>query len=175
MRQLLLILMFSALLCSGSAVAKKNAKDSDFPYIIKKIKKSTKKRAYVDNGWKGDVKCIRADIKAKEDLGDTEFYVKAYFYDKNKKLVEEYSGPAKVSDDWKNYRSIPDYLHPNKIYDVYFPITDKIEKGKYKWKSVVVVFGDSNRAVADVYKGDSVLNYDFPEKELVKKNATEKN
>ena len=170
MKRLSMILIFlMSTACIGKAIAKQNKNDSDVPYVIRKIKKSTKKRAYVENAWRGDVPCIRVDIRTKEDLGNAKFYVKAYFYDKKKKLVYKYQQPAEVSDDWKNYKSIPDYLKPRKIYDVYFPITDKIKKGKYKWKSVVIVFGGPNQAVADVYKSGNILDYTFPEKNLLKK------
>ncbi len=167
MRKTMWVVFISLVLCGRLAIAA----DEDVPFEIGKIKFATLRRAYVDNGWGGYVKCVQVDVWVKRDIAKRKVFARAYFYDKEGNLVENYQAPPQVSDDHKQYRSIPSFFEPGKKYDVNFPISSKIEKGKYKWQSMVVVFGDDQQAVAEVFKGTRVADYAFPEKELVLKTG----
>jgi len=139
------------------------------PYVIKKIKKSIKLRAYVDNAWQGNVQCIQANLRVAKDLGGAKFYVKAYFYDDKKNKIAEYRSPSQVSDDHHQYYSIPAILAPGKTHEAYFPIPAGIKKGARKWRQVLVVFGDAEYATAELYpnRGLKIAAFDFPEKKIV--------
>ena len=47
---------------------------------------------------------------------------------------------------------------------VYFPITSRASEGKDKWARVIVVVGEGNRAVAEIYPADDITAYEFAEK-----------
>ena len=172
MKNILLALNFLILICSGSAIAQEKKSGLDNPYRIDRLKKQGVSGVWIDKAWRRNLQCIQADLyvtrKVKED---TKFYVRAYFYNRERKLVHTYKRPSQASRSWESDSgTIPNYLSPKKKYDVYFPITERLKK-EYKWKNVLVVFGDKDKAVAKLYKPGvygKLSDYDFPEKKLIK-------
>ena len=146
----------------------------DNPYVIEKVKEQGMYSAWVDGGWKRSVKCIMAELSTTRELKPTEkFFIKAYFYNKNKDLVHTCTRPDQARrGTGADYIGTPTYFKPKKDYDVYFPIPEKIKDGKYKWDNALVVFGDKEKAVAALErKGalDKMSDYAFPEQEIVQK------
>lgn len=138
------------------------------PFKIKAIRRTTKHVVYVDNGWKNLAPCIEANIQVTQAIEGT-FYVKAYFFDKDKKLLEEQERPTQVSDDYRSYTSVPVVLKPREVNKVFFPIGARAQK----WSKVIIVFGNAQYAVADSNPHEDVASFEFKEKELVLKTRKE--
>jgi hypothetical protein len=135
------------------------------PFEIRDLKRVNKQRAYVDNAWQQNVLCIEAILRTSEDLGAKKPFARAYFFNREKGLVATVPKPAQVSDDHIHYSAMPDVLRPKEIYKVSFPVTAAASvSGKDRWSHVVVVFGEGERAVADIYPSDDINTYTFPEK-----------
>ena len=173
MKNILAALTLIVFVCTGSVFAQGRKHQPNNTYVIEKVKKQGVRWAFVDRAWKRDALCIRADIYVTHALKeDTKFYAKAYFYNKDKKIMHVYAKPALAKKgQGEDYTTLPGYLVPNQKYEIYFPITEKIKSKTYKWENSLVVFGDENKAVAKLYKTGGfgkIKDYDFYEKNLIK-------
>ncbi len=169
---LLRVSLLLGLVCAiGTAAWAADAPATPNPYEIRKIQRGIKKIAYVDNGWRNSVPAILAELRVNSDIGDAKPFARAYFFDRDNKLVHEFKGPVQASDDHKNYTSLPAIFKPREGYEVCFPISDKATQRGEKWARVVVVFGDANSAVAECYPKDELAKFDFPEKTTVLKGS----
>ena len=77
--------------------------------------------------------------------------------------------PTSVSFGNRESFQSPEIFKPGKKYTVYFGISEGIQRGKDKWKHVIVMFGDRENAVAEIYPKGDIAPFDFPEKDLVLK------
>jgi len=141
------------------------------PYEIKVIQKVVKSIAYVNNGWKDSAPCIQAELRVNREIGNSKPYARAYFFDRDNKLVQRYSKPSETSDDHRNYTAMPDIFKARQVSKVCFPIGDKATQQGEKWARVIVVFGGAEFATAESYPKDDISKFDFPEKGLALKSA----
>jgi len=166
MKITLLLLGTLATLCAaGRAQA-----PAPFAFEIKNIKRGTNSQVFVDKAWKRNVPVIEVDVRTHEDLQGKKPFIRAYFYDREKKLILKANAPSPYTVPGKGTVNVPDYLKPKETYLVCFGIPDQALDVQRKWARVLVVFGEGNRAVAEVYPPDGAAPFEFDEKSF----ATEK-
>lgn len=113
---------------------------------------------------------IKVAVQTQEQIYSMHIFAKAYFYDKDKKLIVSMEQPSLVDrNDGTGLSAMPVFFRKNRKEDVYFILPRKIANS-FRW-SVVVVFGDQHGAVASLYSRQNVYieDFDFPEKSLVEK------
>lgn len=159
------VVMLVAMLLSGAS--SHGAEEVKATFQIRTVKRAVKKQVLVEGGWRKDAPCIEATVRTTEDLGSKKAYVKAYFYNRQKEVVAKFDAPVAVSDTFGGAtRTLPDYLKPMEYHDVYFPVTSRASEGKDRWARVIVVLGEGNRAVAEIYPADDITSYEFAEKDF---------
>jgi hypothetical protein len=134
------------------------------PFEIKDIKRGVNAQVYVDQAWKRNVPVIEVNVRTNEDLQARKPFVKAYFYDKDKKLIVKADRPSDYTEGAKGTIRIPDYLKPKETYKICFGITDQALDVHHKWARVLIVFGEGTRSVAEVFPSDDPSLFDFDEK-----------
>lgn len=130
---------------------------------------SSSQYAYINNSWKQNTLCIQVALRVNEDIGRNPPNIKAYFFNKDRELVSEHKHPTSVSFGNRESTQSPERFHPGRKYTVYFGISESIQRGKDKWKHVIVVFGNNEKAAGDIHPKEDINPYDFPEKDLVLK------
>jgi hypothetical protein len=133
-------------------------------FEIKNIKRGSNPQVFVDQAWKRNVPVIEVDLRTYEDLQGKKPFIRAYFYDREKKLILKANGPSPYSVPGKGTVKVPDYLKPKETYLVCFGIPDQALDVQRKWSRVLVVFGEGNRAVAEMYPPDDEALFEFDEK-----------
>ncbi len=139
-------------------------------YIIKEVKEAQPGHwILLGLHWVEGLHEIEVKLATDKDLSAIGTYVRAYFYDQDKNLLIKYEQPPaagfKTPDGEVTLFAKPGKFTKDKVVTLYFPITDEIAE---KWKSVVVVFGDSKQAVARVHPGGKLVDYEFDEKQLTR-------
>jgi hypothetical protein len=139
-------------------------------YIIKEVKE-TQPGHWILLGlhWVEGLHEIEVKLATDRDLSAIGTFIRAYFYDQDKNVLVKYESPPaagfKTPDGEVTLFAKPGKFTKNKVETLYFPITDEIAE---KWKSVVVVFGDSKQATGRVHPGGKLADYEFDEKKWVK-------
>lgn len=125
----------------------------------------------VDRSWRKDCpKRIEVKLKVTEDMPSKDAVIKAYFYDKDKKLVYTYEKPCTIWEGTKKgYEEIdlPPVLKKNSVTEVYFALTPEL-MGKFP-KTTLIVFGTRSSAVVKTKNSVNPLDFDFPEKSKIAK------
>ncbi|HRJ71550.1 MAG TPA: hypothetical protein PLS03_04960 [Terrimicrobiaceae bacterium] len=110
--------------------------------------------------------CLEVTARAQEAVRSDQLIAKAYFFDREGKLIADCRRPAKsgaMSD--KNHFEMPVIFPRNQTSRFFFQIPPNVQGGDW---TAVVVFGDRNEAVSACYPStasDFRLNY--PERKLV--------
>jgi hypothetical protein len=123
----------------------------------------------VGDSWVRDPKRIMATVRVKEDAAATGITLVAYFYDKDNQVV----ATSKPNPIWaqtpRGFESVgvPATLQKGKDIDVYFCVSQAIELKK--WKTVLVVFGNSTAVVARSLPTAAYPKLVFPEQDHVVK------
>ena len=139
-------------------------------YIIKEVKE-TQPGHWILLGlhWVEGLQEIEVKLATDKDQSAIGTFIRAYFYGQDKNLLIKYESPPaagfKTPDSEVTLFAKPGKFTKNKVETLYFPITDEIAE---KWKSVIVVFGDSKQAAARVYPAGKLTDYEFDEKALAK-------
>ena len=122
----------------------------------------------VGNGWRKDLpQRMQVSLQVKFDTKASAVFVKAYFFDKDDKLVATYNRPNGI---WISTAhgvaevSLPDTL-PRGVTNVYFALPEDLQAKK--WTSMLVVFGDKTEAVANSVPASALPRLNFPEKTKV--------
>lgn len=160
MKTKLIILCTFAAVCSAARAQAPAA----VAFEIKDIKRGINSQVYVEQAWKRNVPVIEVNLRTNEDLQGKKPFVKAYFYDKDKKLIVKADRPSEYSEPGKGTVRMPDYMKPKETYKVCFGITDQALDVHHKWTRVLIVFGEGNRAVAAVFPSDDPAAFEFDEK-----------
>ncbi|MBE2179052.1 MAG: hypothetical protein IAE97_01075 [Chthoniobacterales bacterium] len=160
-RHLALIIWLSSL---GLAFAQ------DAPFKLKPLRElQSRELIKVGSAWLDSPDRIQTGLRVSSDTDPRSVFIKAYFYDNQNNLIHTYTEPCPI---WtKTARGIeevglPDLLTKGDEAPVYFAITEELKKKK--WKSVVVVFGNSTQVAARCKPQTAYANLEFPEKALVK-------
>lgn len=165
------ILPFAALLLLTLSATAQDANRKRNPYEIINIQTCNKRVGWVDNAWKDFLPCIQAGLRVTQDMGNEKPYVKAYFYDRDNKLVQKDDVPPQVSENYATYVGMPAFFKPMQEQKVFFPISAKATQPNTRWMHVVIVFGDGSSAAAVAYPKADLVPFDFGEKELALKGA----
>lgn len=133
--------------------------------IIKIDKQRQGDWVLVDNGWSQTIPRLKVSIRSLEDIKTADLVVKAYFYDKDKKLLKQYNAPAKARHSERG--TIKDIvfeeeLQRNKEWPLYFPITNDLETAK--WQTVLIVLSDGQSTIIRVFPGGKPEEFEFDEK-----------
>ena len=122
----------------------------------------------VDKGWSQTVPRLKVSIRAVENMKTSGLSVKAYFYDKDKKLIHRDNAPvAARHHDRGAIKDIvfEDELKCNKEWPLYFILSDDLETAK--WQSVLIVVSDGQSTALRVFPGGKPEDFDFDEKSSV--------
>jgi len=154
------------ILCTLTAIVSAVRAQAPAPaaFEIKNIGRGTSSQVYIEQAWKRNAPVIEVDLRTNEDLQGRKPFVKAYFYDKDKKLIVKADEPSQYVQTGKGMMKIPDYLKVRETYKICFGITTQALDTHRKWTRVLVVFGEGNRAVAEVYPPDDPALFEFDEK-----------
>jgi hypothetical protein len=166
------ILLSTLLFLAGvSVLFAQDTPPSGNPFEIKTMQRAVKLLAYVSNAWKSNAPCIQAEVRVTRDIGSTKPYVRAYFFDREKNLLESFKGPVEVSESQNKDTAMPAFFKPHQPYKVCFPITERTTQPGKSWSRVIIVFGDKTYATAECFPKDEMASFDFPEKDLAMKSA----
>ena len=125
--------------------------------------------ALVNDIWTRNVSCVEATLRVNEEIGEARPLIKAYFYNKDRQMVREWTHPTSVCFGRGDFYQAPVIHKAGKKFTVYFAATESIQKGKDKWKHVIVMFGNRDNVTADIHPKEDIQQFDFPEKERVLK------
>ena len=139
-------------------------------YIIKEVKEAQPGHwILLGLHWVEGLNEIEVKVATDKDQSAIGTFIRAYFYDQDKNLLIKYENPpaagSKTPDGEVTLFAKPGKFAKGSVETLYFPITDEIAG---KWKSVVVVFGDSKQAVARVHPAGKLVDYEFDEKQWVR-------
>jgi hypothetical protein len=148
------------------------ASGADVAYHLGSIRDYSSRDLIQVNGiWRKDLsKRILVGLHVSKDTPGNSVFVKAYFYDKDNHLVAACPQPSNIwTGTPRGFESvgIPETISASKPNCVYFALPEDLQEKK--WKSILVVFGDSTRAVAESLPQSAYPRLDFPEKNLVGK------
>ncbi len=142
---------------------KREPRDKDGAYQeIEKVE--NKKRTTL----KKFVPCLTVRIRTDEQIRSSGMVCKAYFYDRDNKLLASlYEPTPKISGGRMPSFPMPFFFKKNDPTDLYFAVPENLQK-RNDWK-VLVVIGDKYEAGARIWPDDGSPNFlEFPEKELVR-------
>ncbi len=129
---------------------------------------SGRANVYVDETWVNGADAVEAKVSASPASPAAGVSIKAYFYTAEGKLIHTADKPSKVNAMNGNTVPNPVNFEAGKKYSFYFGIPGAIQKGKDKWKRVIVVFGKGEHISAKIYPKDDLAKFDFPEKSSIK-------
>jgi hypothetical protein len=136
------------------------------PFEIKSIDRATRAQVYVENAWKQNVPGISVSVRTTKEGGSSNAFINAWFYNKDKEPVAKFDKPAQSAQAGATLAAKPDFWKQNETYTVFFPLTERTQSGKERWRRVIVVFGEGSQAVAQIYPQDEISGYDYPAKEV---------
>jgi hypothetical protein len=168
------LLHFSALLFGGLSLAMAPISSASDQFRITTIAEARSTDLIeVGKAWRKDLpKRLRVSLRVNEEIVASKVQVKGYFYDKDDNLVHTAQKPNAI---WTRTPrgiesvSLPKILEKGKPFDVYFALPEELEAKK--WKTILVVFGDSNGVSAKSRPAAAIERLDYPEKALATKSA----
>jgi|GEM_PF-3399558 len=123
----------------------------------------------VGRNWRKDLpKRIQVTLRVAADTPASKVKVKGYFYDKENNLVYTAQQPNPI---WTRTPrgveevGLPATLKAGKPIEVYFALPEEVTEKK--WKTLLVVFGDSSAMVARSRPAAALDKLSFPESKLV--------
>lgn len=115
-----------------------------------------------------NVTMIKVEVVSAKAVSVADAYVRAYLYDTDKKLLKAHelppTSPCMFVGDTKP-QTMPIMFEAGEPRIFHFPTEGRVE---LPWKSIVVVFGDDEKAVAGVYPSGNPRDFDFPERALLR-------
>lgn len=142
-----------------------NPKQSE-NYVIRGIRRQNAPGfVSTKTGWEWQVKSIevRVQYKGKEKTAPGE--IRAYFYNREGQLLDEFDEPPRRQDENRKYIEAPEYFEKNKTIEAYFPLTPFLEESD--WATVLISFGYGSEYSARTMSGESFEPLEFAEKELL--------
>lgn len=126
------------------------------------------KNIHVDDAWTNNADAVEAKVSASPESPAAGVSIKAYFYSADGKLIHTANEPSDVNA--MNGSTVPKPVNfdTGRKYSFYFGVPAKIQKGKDKWKRVIVVFGKGEQISAKIYPKDDLAKFEFPEKASIK-------
>ena len=119
-----------------------------------------------NTGWENKIKCIKVDVRYKGSESVASANIKAYFYNREGKVVERFPSPPRRQDESGAYIDPLNLFESGEKYEVFFPISNSVEA--QNWKTVLVTFGNQNETAALTEPGvDDLSAFDFDEKKII--------
>jgi hypothetical protein len=109
--------------------------------------------------------CLKVTLRSNQDVKSGEVVGRAYFFDKDKKLISKFSTIPKANHPDGSY-GLPPLLKARTNIEVYVPIETVAKEAK--WRTAILVFGNSAKLAVEEYPRRETMawkTYDFPEKE----------
>lgn len=114
---------------------------------------------------------IEAKIKAEKKVKSQSVYVRAHFFDKDKRLVMSVNSPEYVKRGEYGTYAVPAFFDSGKTENIYFKLPEEL--WNYRGWSVIVIFGDYKGANYLIYPSSGELkDYNFPEQYYVNKKPS---
>lgn len=120
-----------------------------------------------ERAWKTGYPQLCAIVSCRDDINSPTF-LRAYFFDEDKKLVGEIKKPACVWGGGDTFFGAPAKLTRRTELMVMFEVPQDL--ADKKWSRAIVVFGNDSEAVAEADPRSTLDDYAYPEKELVDKS-----
>ena len=170
--QTLLIVSSSLLIPSvlSAEPAAPGAATPDIPVVkVRAIKQVTFDNWIAADGvFRINWPCLKVTLHSTANVTDKETIGRAYFFDKDRKLISKFDKIPNANHPDGGY-GLPPLLKARETADVFVPI-ETIAKEK-KWRNAVLVFGDKRKLTAEVFPRPHTSltwkDFDFPEKEAL--------
>jgi len=166
------LLLFAAAALAATIFPIHASAEEENPFRISYIREaSSADLIKVGRDWRKDLpKRLLVNLRVNKDMPAGGVKVKGYFYDKDFNLIHTASMPNPI---WTNTpKGIQEVLLPGKLekgkpFNVYFALPEAVTEKK--WKTILVVFGDSKAMVARSRPANVIENLHFPEEGTVRK------
>ncbi len=149
---------------SGDAVQIdwKNPKQSA-DFLIRGMKR-TNAPGYiaVKSGWELRIKCVEVKLVYKGAEGGSAATVRAYYYDRQGKLIDRFDRPPRQQDENRKYIAAPEFFPKGETIEVYYPISDFHESSGLS--TVLIAFGKDGDFAVDTMPKTSLEPLAFEEK-----------
>lgn len=138
------------------------------PVIRQIVRYRNANNAWVDKTWKSNLTTLRVRVRLNSGADAGGFFARAYFFGSDGKLLFSHKKPPEVEvRRGQEYVSLPPIWRDNTDYEIHFPVPDDYERGDKRWRTAVVVFGNSGQAVAATFPTTAnPADFEFPEKSL---------
>ena len=103
-------------------------------------------------------------VTVKKTVKAEQLFAKAYFYDRDRKLITKQEKPTPVFRNRKQAHSMPVFFKESENVELAFVLPEKVQSEK-NWR-VLFVFGDKSGAAVKIYPSGIEQAYDFPEADL---------
>ena len=120
-----------------------------------------------DGVWRMKWPCLKVTLRTNENVKKDAGVGRAYFFDKDKKLVSELKNLPNAHHADGSY-GLPPLLKARENIEAYVPIETVTKEAK--WRVAVLVFGHRSKLTAEVYPrrdASGWKDYEFPEKEAL--------
>jgi hypothetical protein len=111
--------------------------------------------------------CLKVTLSTSHDVKGTDIVGRAYFFDKDKKLLSKFDKMPNANREDGSY-GLPPLLKAHEKIEVFVPIETVSKEGR--WRDMVVVFGPQERLVVDTYPNRGANGWKelpFPERDQI--------
>jgi len=142
-----------------------NPKESE-DYVIRGVRRGTSP-GFVSTtaGWLYRTKCIEVKVQYKGDKDAAPGNIRAYFYNRDGKLIDEFDKPPRQQDEDRKYIETPTSFGKNDMVEVYYPLTEFLEDSD--WATVLVTFGAGDEYAIDTMPTTDLKSLAFAEKKYL--------
>lgn len=142
-----------------------NPKESE-NYVIRSVSRE-RAPGYVStkSGWEWQIKCLQVRVEFRGPRAVAPGQIKAYFYNRDGKLLEKFNEPPRRQNEDETYIDAPKDFQQNETVEVFFPLTEFLEKGD--WATALIVFGADSDFSVKATPGTSLEPFVFAEKKYV--------
>lgn len=146
----------------ASPVDWRNPKRSE-EYVIRGVRRQNVP-GYIKTkgGWEWQLKCIEARLEYRGSQSAASGNVRAYFYNREGKLIDQVNKPPRRQDKDRKYVTVPDLFQKGKTVEVYYPITNFHETSGLA--TVLIVFGSGEDFAVESMPKTSLEPLAFEEK-----------
>jgi len=154
-----------ALVSALASTEEMDSGDDDFELEIRRPRvRNVATSVFYNDKWERNARCLTTEIRTRENIPKENLSIKAYFYDQDKRLVENRNQPSMADSGNRVYIQVPDIGRAYQWYPVVFALDGTLSLTPWTWAIIVVQSG--NRVVADLYGpfSASIADFAFSEK-----------
>lgn len=138
-------------------------------FEIKKLKKrNCPGYIYSGDSWEYGIESIQVELEYAGTKSSARAKIRAYFYDRDNKLIETYDAPPRRQDEDKKYIEAPTEFVAGEEYIVYFPIAKFLRDGDCE--TIIVTFGNNEEVAVNSnkrIKDKKLYALDFAERSII--------